>query len=627
MSLNKSQLEAVDHFNGPLLVLSGPGSGKTTVIVNRVANLIKKYGVNPENILVVTFTNSAAKEMKERFIKGFKGDNLSPEQVTFGTFHSVFFGILKEFLGYSSENIIKEWEKEAVLKEVLRDIRYREHIDAGIEDTKDNLRAILKDISAKKHHKEHKTGCLDEILFIKVYNEYVKRISLNKKIDFEDMLYDTETLLHRDKNVLEKVRSCYRYILVDEYQDINEIQNKIIKLIAAPLNNVFAVGDDDQAIYGFRGAKPDIILEFEQYFAGAKKIYLDINYRCNGEIVKASSKLIENNKKRFKKNIKSVREEGEKVQIVCLNNMSEQCEFVINQYEKIIKNNDCKKVAVLYRTNSNPVMLCQLLTEKGIDFSIKDKVENIYDNNFIKDVLAYLAIASGDDSREHYLRIINKPERKIPRGVFEEENIDWKKVIAKAERDLTEGIVTKEQFNNLNEFLNGIKFLKSMNTYGAISYILYGLKYRLYLEKFKKKQKEYEEDVLNMLEIIQLQSKKYNSIKEFIGYIEQCRQDMIEKENKSDYYSDKNRKAVSKLTLSTIHASKGLEYDVVFIIDANEKIMPHSRAICADDIEEERRLFYVAMTRAAKKLIVTYTKDRYGKELPVSRFVKEIYKC
>ncbi len=676
MSLNNSQLKAMDHLNGPLLVLSGPGSGKTTVIVNRVANLIKKHRILPENILVLTFTNSAAKEMKERFLRGFesfyaeikmaegkesvlpKEDHEIPDMVTFGTFHSVFFSILKEFYGYSGENIIKEWEKHNILRDILNSVRYDERYNLQMEDTKENLQMILSEISEVKHNEDYKVQSLDEVTFSKIYKEYERRVKGLKKIDFEDMLYDTYKLLNTNAELLEKVRQRYQYILVDEYQDINEIQDKIVRLIAAPRNNIFVVGDDDQAIYGFRGATPELILDFEKKYPGGDCVRLDINYRCHKKIVEASLNVINHNKKRFKKDIKAfekvesseknsksqiedkkdMHDEDKVLEIKCFENMQEQCEFIIDEYKKLIEINGYKKVAVLYRTNANPLLLCQLLTEKNVDFTIKDKVRNIYENIMVMDVLTYLSIASGDMRRSNFLKIINKPYRDIPREIFNEEYIDLIKVENIANDKMMDGRITKIQFKNIMDFCKGIRFIQGMNTYGAISYIRYGLGYQLHMENNRKKNKNCneDEDIMNIMEIVQGQAKKYVRIQEFLEFVEEYRRELYEKENSSSSVKQRKENIQTKkgagiltkngipLILSTIHASKGLEYDAVFIMDANEKIIPHGRSIGIDSIEEERRLFYVAMTRAAKKLYILYTKERYGKELPVSRFVREI---
>jgi len=619
MELNKAQLAAVDHFCGPLLVLSGPGSGKTTVIVNRIINLISKYHVNPENILVVTFTKSAAEDMKRRFTE--KCDISDNRSVTFGTLHSVFFSLLRNVYGFTSGNIIREKDKGRIMREVIRDIKKYAPGDIDFDITSENIALLISGISKKKEDASYVSEHFDGYIFEKIFEEYTGRLRKYKKLDFDDMMLYTKQLLLRDKGILEKVRNRYQFILIDEYQDINEMQYDILRILSHPHNNIFAVGDDDQAIYGFRGAKPDIMKKFANDYRDAKIIRLDMNYRCNEDIVELSSRLISNNKNRFqKKSISS----GNKslnggVEVCECENASKQCEFIMKKHRELIANGiDEEKVAVLFRTNNNPMQLCRMLSDNGIEFQTKDKVEDIFEHRIIKDLLTYVLIAAGRKDRMLYLKVIALSYPDVPRELFENENIDKENVENKAEYMVNNKLMSAWEYGECKRFLKDVKFISNLNTYGIISYVRYGMGYEKHIKEYEKhslRNADGSESIRDMLNIVEEASKRYSSPNAFLGYVEKCRDKLREQTE------EKNKKG---MVLSTIHSSKGLEFDVVFIIDANEQIIPHNRAESVADMEEERRLFYVAMTRASKKLYILYTKERYGKCLPKSRFIKEI---
>lgn len=325
-----AQSKAVNHYKGPCLVLAGPGSGKTTVITHRTKNLIEKYDVNPSNILVITFTKAAAVEMQERFEKLMDGQRLP---VSFGTFHAIFFKILKYAYNYSAQNIIREEDKYRLVKNLIDD----ENLE--IEDEKEFLSSVIAEISNVKGdmidiNNYYSANCSDEI-FRRIYNRYEDRLRRSNLVDFDDMLVMCYELFVARPDILGAWQGKYEYILIDEFQDINRIQYEIIKQLAAPQNNLFIVGDDDQSVYRFRGARPEIMLNFENDYKGTEKIVLDENYRCTGNVINASLRLIRNNKKRFDKDIKAVNEAGEKVEFRQFKSPAEENTRII---EDIIKN-------------------------------------------------------------------------------------------------------------------------------------------------------------------------------------------------------------------------------------------------------------------------------------------------
>ena len=303
--LNENQKSAVQHINGPCMVLAGPGSGKTRVITYRIVNMVINNNINPKSILAISFTKASSTEMKNRAISLSHDNRLN--SVTYGTFHSVFFRILRFFEKYELDCILDEKSKKYAIKGILKNL--------NVENAEDDdfIMSVINEISYVKNELMDKLDFESETLtkdeFIKVYNMYEDYKAQMKKIDFDDMLIKTYNLLSTNKRVLDRVRSVYRYILVDEFQDINKVQFEVIKLIASPTNNIFVVGDEDQSIYGFRGSRPDFLLEFEQYFSNSKKYVLDINYRSKKGIIDIANKLIHKNKNRYEKVIKCDRED------------------------------------------------------------------------------------------------------------------------------------------------------------------------------------------------------------------------------------------------------------------------------------------------------------------------------
>lgn len=608
MAFNEAQIKAVDHFQGPMMVLSGPGSGKTTVITHRIKKLIEEYNVNPSNILVITFTKKAAVEMTKRFNNLMGSENY---RVTFGTFHAIFFKILKYAYNYSAANILKEEQKIDIIKEIIN------YLKLEIDDESEFILSIINEISLVKgdmldisHY--YSKNC-SESIFKSIYKRYNDILIRKNLIDFDDMLVMCYELLSKRPDILKFWQNKYKYILIDEFQDISNVQYKIMKLLALPDNNLFIVGDDDQSIYRFRGARPEIMQNFPEDYKDAKQVLLDTNYRSNDEIVKLSVKLINNNTVRYKKQLKWNKTSNQAVFINEFKNQIEECNFIMDSINKKLKEkHHYKDMAVLYRTNTNPRYLVEKLMEYNIPFKMKDSIPNIYNHFLAKDIISYIKIAMGDDSRKEFLNIINRPKRYIARDAFSSPIVDLDEL-----RDFYED--RRYVVDRINRLEYDLMMLEKMTPYAAICYIRKGIGYDEFVEEYASMRRIKPEELFDILDELEDSSKGYKTYKEWFSHIEKYSEELKNQLQNRNELKD-------AIELSTMHSAKGLEYKSVFIMDANEGITPYKKAVLDSDIEEERRLFYVAMTRAKDFLHICYVKERYGKEVKVSRFVEEIIK-
>lgn len=610
-SFNHQQRMAVEHVAHPCLVLAGPGSGKTTVITHRTKKLIEEEGISPSNILVITFTKAAAMEMQQRFLQLMGGKRLP---VSFGTFHAVYFQILKYAYNYRAENIIREEKKY----EILRNIVHKTELD--ISDENEFVANLISEISNVKGEMldvayYYSKNCPEEV-FKKIFREYNDTLIRANLIDFDDMLVMCYELLTKRKDILKLWQDKYRYILIDEFQDINRVQYEVIRLLAKPQDNLFIVGDDDQSIYRFRGARPEIMLNFEKDYPEAKKIILDTNYRSTPEIVAAAGKLIRNNKKRFEKQIRAERENGSKPVILPFDNVYKECNYILEEIEQLIaKGLTYQDMAVLYRTNTNPRTLLEKLMEHNIPFCMKDVIPNLYDHFIAKDIIAYIHAAvdfreKGVMKRGDMLRLINRPKRYISRDVFPRAEVNLEDV----KRFYQDKGYVLERISKLEYDL---AMIRNMNPYAAIQYIRHGIGYEEYLTEYAEYRRMKPEELYDVLEELSEAAKPYKTYQEWFQKIEEYGEELKKQARERQEKKD-------GITLATMHSSKGLEYRAVFIIDANETITPHKKALLPEDIEEERRLFYVAVTRAKDWLYICHCRERYGKETDVSRFVEEM---
>lgn len=606
MEINEAQQRALMHKSGPMLVLAGPGSGKTLVITRRTKYLIEECGINPAHILVITFTKAAAIEMKERFLKLMEG---AAAPVTFGTFHAVYFHILKAAYGFQAKNILRDEQRVQFLKEIIN------NLELEIEDEGEFISGITSEISTVKNDGimlEHyySVNCSEKI-FRAIYEQYEKKLRESNLIDFDDMLVMCYDLLKARQDILKIWQGKYRYILIDEFQDINKVQYETIRLLAQPEDNLFIVGDDDQSIYRFRGAKPDIMLNFGNDYKEAETVLLDTNYRSTKNIVSGAMLLIKNNKKRYAKNIKTVKENGSKIEVKVFETQQEENDMIISKIrEKKEEGSEYSDFAVLFRTNTQPRALIQKLLEYNIPFRMRDEIPNLYNHWIAKDLFAYIRTALGSRERADFLQILNRPKRYINRKALTESIVSFDK--------LREYFADKDwMIERIDKFEFDLRILEKANPYSAVQYIRKGVGYDEYLVEYAKFRRMQVQDLYDILEELQASAKQYKTFEEWFQHIEDYSQELKQQMKRKD----QNENCV---VLTTMHSSKGLEYNTVFVIDVNEEITPHRKASTEADLEEERRLFYVAMTRAKTELYLCSVKERFGKKLSSSRFIGEI---
>ena len=605
-TFNREQEEAITHKGGPLMVLAGPGSGKTLVITYRVKWLIENAGVHPSNILVITFTRAAAEEMKKRF---FMFDGMANTPVTFGTFHSVFFMILRYAYRYTAANIIREDVKRRYIKEMT------ENMEFEIEDENEFLSGIINEISYVKGEMMslsyyHSNNCSDE-LFAQIYEGYEKRLREENLIDFDDMLVFCYELLKEREDIRTLWQNKFQHILIDEFQDINKVQYEIIRMLAGKGDHLFIVGDDDQSIYRFRGARPEIMLGFEKDYPEAKKVILNTNYRCSEEIVEGAEHLISHNTKRFPKNMQAAR--GSKVPITFRNlkDAGEECTDILKgirfYYKKGIPLED---MAVIFRTNTQPRLLVGRLMEYNIPFQMRDVIPNIFDHWIARNILTYIKLAMGNRDRKLFLQVMNRPKRYISRSMITEPQVDLKKL-----KQQTFG--KKWLYEKIDKLEMDLYLLRKMEPYDAIQYIRNGIGYEDYMNEYAQFRRMNPDDLEEVLNQIQESAKEYHSFEEWFAYIESYGEELRKQ-------MEAGRQQKSGVTLTTMHSSKGLEYEVVFVMDINEGVTPHKKAVKEADLEEERRLFYVAVTRAKTYLFLYSVKELYQKDAQISRYMGEL---
>ncbi|MDD3139648.1 MAG: ATP-dependent helicase [Lachnospiraceae bacterium] len=606
MSFNKAQSMAIAHKDGPLMVLAGPGSGKTLVITNRIEYLIKYHKVKPEEILVITFTKVATKEMKERFLKLSSGKSLP---VTFGTFHGVYYGILKWAYHLNASNILTEDEKFRLLKEVMS------HIEMEIDDEKEFLQGVASEISNIKNNQikigEYESlNCTNEI-FNEIFITYEKRRKSLKKIDFDDMLVLCYELFHSRNDILSKWQHKFKYILIDEFQDINKVQYDVIRMLAAPENNLFVVGDDDQSIYQFRGAKPELMLGFKKDYPNAKEILLNVNYRSTKAIVNGAGRVIAKNTARFEKEIITLNEQGTDIHIQEVKDPIEESKYIVGRIEELKKQEiPSSEIAILFRTNTEPRTLVETLMEYNIPFQTKEYLPNLYEHFIGENIKTYLRMALGGRARKDFLDIMNRPNRYIGRDSLEKKEPSFEELrIFYCDKDWMQ--------DRIDQWELDLRIMKVMAPYAAIQYLRKHIGYDNYLKEYALFRKINPEELYEVLEEIQNRAKAYKTIEEWFAHIEAYTIELKKQAHKQDNNLD-------AITLLTMHGAKGLEFDCVFIIATNEDIIPYKKAKLPEEIEEERRMFYVAMTRAKQNLTISYTKVRNGKDLSPSRFVNEL---
>ncbi|MBR1572797.1 MAG: ATP-dependent helicase [Lachnospiraceae bacterium] len=601
--LNEAQLRAVEHVDGPCLTIAGPGSGKTYTLVRRIAHLVIDCNISPEHILVITFTKSAAIEMRERFRNYVSADM----PVVFGTFHSIFYGILREELCRGKYQIITDKLKYNLIKDSV--------IKSGYAvESEDTIAAVAAELSFMKNNMvnldDYKSSKLMDMDIVLIYRNYETYKRSYNYLDFDDMLSETLKLFMDREDILRKWQNRFRYILIDEIQDMNELQFDIIKLLAEPENNLFVVGDDDQSIYGFRGARPDIMLNFRNIYPDLKTIQLDRNYRSNGEIVEASQKLMKYNGNRFEKEVHAENVLGGGIRVLEVESKEEENTSIINEIKcRINSGEKPEDFAVLFRKHSQSIELCQGMKKAGIDICIRERIQNPYEHFVVMDILSYLKMTSKILKRSDVIRVMNKPSRGLVRNSLEREWVtfdSWRNYY----------IDNPRLCKKIDILERDVDFLKRLSGEAAVEFIMRKIGYDRYLMEISKDREQYE-GYLILVENMKHVLSGARNLQEIISRYEMARDFMSKKIG--DSYQE-----ASGVNLYTFHGSKGLEFRNVYIMDCNEGVAPSHKAVSVKAIEEERRMFYVAITRAKENLTLVVPKNYKGETLVKSRFIGEM---
>ena len=614
MKLNRGQDEAIKHGNGPCMVLAPPGSGKTLIVTERTRYLIEESGVRPDQILVITFTRYAAREMKERFERLTAGKNYP---VTFGTFHSIFYGILKCAYGIGANNLMSEKESSVLLQEVLDQTNIESTPE--VEDEEELVRELLREVGMVKnglcHLKDFHSKYLTQDEFAEVFRSYEHQKKELKKFDFDDMLVQCYALFRKKPEILQGWQKRFQYILIDEFQDINRVQYEVIRMLAAPRYNLFVVGDDDQSIYGFRGAKQELMLYLKQEFPSLRTISLTVNYRSTEFITGAAARVILHNDTRFYKRVQSFRGRGQNVHVQEVLDEQEEAQYVTEEIQKKLDQGiKPGEIAVLFRAAVQARMISEILSEHRIPFEMRDYVTNFYRHFIVKDMMAYLQLAAGKRDRSLFLTICNRPLRYLARNSMENRQVNFE--------DLRKFYCDKDwMLDIIDQFDVDVRMMKNMAPYAAIQYIRKKIGYDDFLKEYAEKHQISWKQLMDVMAELEERSKNFKSYDEWEIHIAKYTQELEEQQAKARKIKGERE---NKVQLMTIHSAKGLEFEDVFVIHANEGEIPHQKAEKKDEIEEERRLFYVALTRAKNNLCISYITQKNGNSIKPSRFVEEL---
>ena len=604
--LNTAQQKVVCHETGPMLVLAGPGSGKTTVLLCRISRLLERGLAKPQEILALTFSKAAAEEMKSRFenLNGASG-------VSFGTFHSIFFRILRSRYGWNVEQIFQEEERRSILRNSIEAEKW------DIPDLEEYISQFFSQLSLMNSELEQPnrftpTGMPVEE-FRKLYRAYEGYKERHEKLDFDDMLTQCYQLLREDAAVREYWQRKYKFILVDEFQDVNQAQFACLQILAEKHQNLFVVGDDDQSIYAFRGARPDFLLHFPTLYPAAKKVTLNTNYRSTERIVNLAERVIGNNEVRFVKNMKGIGEAGDKVTFFLAEDAAKEAAHIAEKIGRLLDEGvPLTEIAVIYRTNLQGGAFARELYKRGIPYDLRDNSGNVYEHWVAKDLLAYLLLAENEESDSALRRILNKPKHYIGKDLLAEaETMPYTLLRSFFVCPSLKGW-QEENLENLRIDLNQIR---KRTPYDALKYIRKVIGYDEYLEEFAAYRRTSAQVLQEIADEIMETAKDCADVRSFREQLERLSLQMKEQSRKKG----QKRNGVA---LMTMHGAKGLEFRAVFLPSLVEGIVPHEKGM--DTVAEERRLFYVAMTRASEKLCLSAILQRYEKERKPSRFLAEM---
>jgi len=608
MDYNASQRQAIAHQDGPCLVLAGPGSGKTAVITERVRHLIEDCRIPSGQILVVTFTKAAALEMRQRF------ENMTACRypgTAFGTFHAVFFTILRQAYHYTAQNIAREETKYQFLREIIAKNRIE------CEDVNGFCGEILGEFGALKNggiavENYYPVHCGRDV-FVTLYREYGRYMQSRRLLDFDDILIYTKELLAQREDYRAAWQQKYRYIMIDEFQDINRLQYDVVKMLAGERENLFAVGDDDQSIYRFRGSKPELMLNFPKDYPDARLIRLSVNYRCPAQVTDRACRLIAHNENRYDKRIISAGREGESFYLRQLDSVAEENREIIGLIrEHTARGGSLRDIAVLYRTNVQPGALIARLMEYNLPFWAKERIPNLYDHWIAQDIMAYFRLALGGCARSDVLRVMNRPNRYISRESLPEREVAFD--------------VWQEYYGNqpwIAERIEQLEYdlvtLSRITPFAAVNYIRNKIGYGQYLKEYAGCRQIPPDELMEVLDELSESTKEFRTLAQWLDFTARYARELKEKQTRLRRQPDGDC-----ISIMTLHGAKGLEYDIVIIPDLNEGVIPYKKAVLEQDLEEERRMLYVGMTRAKKELHLYHVRNLRGKHAAPSRFLAEI---
>ena len=604
--LNENQKQAICHETGPMLVLAGPGSGKTTVLLCRILRLLEKGLAKPDQILALTFSKAAAEEMKERFRRA-KG----PEGVAFGTFHSVFFRILRRKYGWSTDRVFQEEERRAVLRNMLEEAKW------DIPDLEEYISVFLSQLSLMNSELESvntfEPAGIPAVEFRKLFHTYERYKERHEKLDFDDMLTMCHHLLKTDAETRAAWQGKYRFILVDEFQDVNRAQFECLRMLSEEHRNLFVVGDDDQSIYAFRGARPDFLLQFPMLYPDAQRVTLNTNYRSTDRVIALAERVISNNEVRFAKEMHGTGIDGDKVTFFLADDVTAEADRIAEKIADLMDEGVAlSEMAVIYRTNLQGGVFARALYKKGIPYELRESGANVYDHWIAKDLLAYLFLAENEESDSALRRILNKPKRYIGRDLLAEAE---KMPYTLMRSFFACPSLKKWQEEHLENLRADLNQIRRKNVYDGLKYIRKVIGYDEYLEEFAVYRRTSAQVLWEIADEVMETARDCEDVKQFRERLEEMSRQM------QGQNSPRERKR-SGVQLMTMHGAKGLEFRAVFLPSLIEGVVPHEKGL--EQVEEERRLFYVAMTRAEEKLCLSAMRRRYEKETKPSRFLAEM---
>ena len=611
--LSESQRAAVVHGTGPMMVLAGPGSGKTTVIIYRVSYLINEMHVDPNKILVITFTKSATEEMRKRFIN-LTGN--SGAGVTFSTFHALFYRIIRSSGSLQLNSILSDDERREAIKKIIDAMRL-EADDETVQAVCNEISKLKNDLISLDSYNPVSMGA-DE--FAQAARAYEAFKDNNNKLDFDDMLVKCHEILVNSPQILRIWQDRYPYILVDEFQDICQAQYKCVCLLARASGNLFIVGDDDQSIYRFRGARPEFLLRFPTDFPNTAQSVLDINYRSTEPVIKLCNSVISRNSTRYSKVMTGTNKKGPNPAIIKAEDANEEA-LAIGRLIKaqITKGRPPEGMAVIYRVNIQSRALTDAFMNLNIPYQVKDEAPSIYEHWISKDIYAYLRLSYERGADECCRRIINKPKRYI-NNVLTASSLN-------AGDGLLSGLYGNKrlklwQLTRIEELIRGLNNIVKRSPSEAIKYIRNIIGYNDYLEEYGQYRRLNPSGLYEVLDELQEAAKPFKKNPEFTAHIENAA--AAAKQQKKAGIKDGH--TIQGVLLSTMHSAKGLEFDSVFIAGAVEGYIPHEKSKTAPELEEERRLLYVGLTRAKRNLYISIIKKRHEADVKPTRFLDGLFK-